>query len=329
MDEMPGPDSPHPPQKTIASELAKPFRRVPNVTYGPISLRFMRPLVRHAAGLLIPDVDLSGISIETIPTPGTTVTMRVYRRVESNGSVPVVFWIHGGGYIIGDNEEDRWAKLFCDTGDVAVISAGYRLAPEHPFPAALDDLVAAVEWLRDHGAGRGLDSDRICIGGESAGGGLAAALVQQLHDAGVPMKGQLLVYPMLDDRTAVDEAIDRKEHLAWNNGSNHFGWSSYLGAEPGRDTVPQYAVPARREDLSGLPPAWIGVGDLDLFLRENTAYARRLLEADVPTAFELVEGAPHGFPSIVPGAQLSQAFTASAASFVMDVLDVDGSSDDR
>ena len=191
------------------------------------------------AGFFLPKTSMDGLVFEDIPTPGTTKTMRIYRRSDSAGGMPVVFWIHGGGYIVGNNTtEDRWGALFCRSFDCAVVAAGYRLAPEHPFPAGLDDLRAAVQWVLDHRADHGLDPARILVGGESAGGGLAAALAQLLHDDGVPIAGQLLACSMLGDRTAVRTDIGRREHLGWSNGSNHFGWSSYLGAEPGGDTTP-------------------------------------------------------------------------------------------
>ena len=230
-------------------------------------------------------------------------------REAAAGGLPVVFWIHGGGYIVGDNTtEDRWGAVFCRSFDCAVVAAGYRLAPEHPFPAGLDDLRAAMQWVLDHGADHGLDPTRILVGGESAGGGLAAALAQRLHDDGVPIAGQLLACPMLDDRTAVRTDIGRREHLGWSNGSNHLGWSCYLGAEPGGDSTPEYAVPARRSDLSGLPPTWIGVGDLDVFWDEDIEYAHRLEEAGVPVTLETAEGGPHGYQAIAPKAAISKRF---------------------
>jgi len=284
---------------------------------GPTLMKVMRRFTKF----FLPKTSMDGLVVEDIPTPATTKTMRIYRRSDSTGAIPVVLWIHGGGYIMGNNtSEDRWGALFCRSFDCAVVAAGYRLAPEHPFPAALDDLRAAVQWVLDHGADQGLDPQRILIGGESAGGGLAAALAQRLYDDGVPMAGQLLACPMLDDRTAVRTDIGRREHLAWSNGSNHFGWSCYLGAEPGSNTTPEYAVPARRSDLTGLPPAWIGVGDLDVFWDEDIEYARRLEQAGVSVTVETAEGGPHGYQAIAPNAAISKRFNASAVAFAKDVL---------
>lgn len=260
--------------------------------------------------------DLEGLAVGEMPVPGSDRFMVTVRRATSTESAPVIFWIHGGGYVMGSNEtEHRWGARFCRDIDCVFLVPGYRVAPEHPFPAALDDLRAAVTWVLDHGAAHGFDPTRIVVAGESAGGGLAAALVQRLHDEGVSLRGQLLVYPMLDDRTAVKSEIEPKEHVAWSNASNRLGWSSYLGTEPGGDTTAEYAVPARRSDLSGLPPAWIGVGDMDLVYDENLEYAKRLEEAGVPVTVETADGAPHGFPFIAENAAVSQRFLASAVDF--------------
>jgi acetyl esterase/lipase len=235
-----------------------------------------------------------------------------------------VLWFHGGGLILGRPEQDdaRCAELVRALG-VAVVVPRYRLAPEHPFPAALDDGLAAWRWLHDH-----LDLPRgaVAVGGESAGGGLAAALAQRLRDLGGPQPAcQVLVYPMLDDRTAADRGLDGGGHVLWNNHSNRTGWSAYLGGPPGAPTVPRYASPARRSDLGGLPPAWIGVGTLDLFLAEDRDYARRLTAAGVPCDLDEVPGAVHGFLGLAPGAPISRAATRAQVAFLRRHLGLDRS----
>ena len=309
---------------TIDPELRKAFRLLPRMVLGPVTVRIMEAVTP----LMIKNVPMDGLTTEELTPPGTSKSMFVHRRVGGGSSLPVVFWIHGGGYVMGkpDNEH-RWAAAFLQALDCVVVCPGYRLAPQHPFPAALDDLLAAVDWVNDDGPARGVDPSRLVVAGESAGGGLAAALVQKLHDDGVPMLGQVLVYPMIDDRTAVRTDIGRRQHYAWSNGSNHYGWSSYLGVTPGADSVPDYAVPSRREDLTGLPKAWIGVGDMDVFYDENLEYARRLEAAGVPVLVETPTGAPHGFPSIAPDARVSHEFTTSAVRFAADVLGAAGASD--
>jgi acetyl esterase/lipase len=222
--------------------------------------------------------------------------LRIYEPPERRRDGALV-WVHGGGLIIGDaRQDDPLCSGTAAALGVPVVSINYRLAPRHPFPAAHDDLRSGWAWVQEHAAELGVDASRIAIGGESAGGGLAAALVQRLHDdGGVQPAAQWLFAPMLDDRTAADASLDSREHFVWNNVANRFGWSSYLGTEPGADHVARYAVPARRPDLSGLPPAFITVGSIELFREEGETYARRLRDAGVEVAFDLVDGAPHGF----------------------------------
>jgi acetyl esterase/lipase len=221
-----------------------------------------------------------------------------------------LLWIHGGGFVIGTASQDN---AFCavtarDLG-IVVVAAGYRLAPENPFPAALDDVACAWQWLQHSAEALGADPGRIAIGGQSAGGGLAACLVQRIHDAGgVQPAAQWLFCPMLDDRTAARGELDRVGHFLWNNSLNRTGWSAYLGTGPGGSAPPEYAVAARRTDLRGLPPAWIGVGDIDLFCEEDRDYARRLRDAGVECAFDLVKGAPHGFETFAPKAAVTQRY---------------------
>jgi acetyl esterase/lipase len=149
-----------------------------------------------------------------------------------------------------------------------------------------------------------VDASRLAIGGASAGGGLAAALALLTRDRGeISLTAQLLVYPMLDDRTVYRKGLDKPGLRLWNQSSNKFGWSAYLG-----NADRSVAVPARREDLSGLPPAWLGVGTFDLFHDEDLAYAERLKAAGVPCEVEVVPGAFHGFDGIVPKARVSQSF---------------------
>ena len=184
--------------------------------------------------------------------------------------------------------EDRTCGRLVERLGCTVLAARYRLGPEHPFPAGLDDLHQAFHWLVEQGHGP------IAIAGESAGGGLAAELCQRLRDEGGPQPvAQALVYPMLDDRTCLDEALTAGEHLVWNNRSNHAGWSAWLGHAPGRDQVAPYAVAARCEDLAGLPPAWLMVGDRDLFLQECRAYAARLKQAGVQVEVLEIAGGMH------------------------------------
>ncbi|MGH3723219.1 MAG: alpha/beta hydrolase [Mycobacterium sp.] len=234
-----------------------------------------------------------------------TVSIRLHQPVGLTSPAPALLWIHGGGYVLGCPEQDdrRCRRLANDLG-ITVAAVRYRLAPEHPYPASLKDCYTALEWLCSQD---GIDGTRIAIGGASAGGGLAAALSLLARDRGqITPVLQLLVYPMLDDRTNSRNDLDHKQFRVWSQRSNTYGWSAYLG-----DADPATAVPARCENLSGLPPAWIGVGTHDLFHDENMDYAARLSQAGVTCRTEVVPGAFHGFDYAAPRAKVSQAFIDS------------------
>jgi acetyl esterase/lipase len=209
---------------------------------------------------------------------------------------PAVYWIHGGGYVIGNRmQEDIRSASWVRALDCVVTSVEYRLAPDHPYPAALDDCDAGLRWLHAHVAELGVDVDRIGIGGLSAGGGLAAALAIHERDRGdVPVAFQLLDSPMLDDRQATPSS--RADWLrVWSRESNSFGWRAYLGDRYGTEDVPDTAAASRVMDMAGLPPALVLVGAADGFCDEDVDYAARLNRAGVPTELHVYPGAPHGF----------------------------------
>jgi acetyl esterase/lipase len=252
----------------------------------------------------------AGVTVTERALPGRGgASVRVIGEPSDGVARPAVLWIHGGGYVMGRAKTDdahcaRLAKRLRAT----VLSVDYRLAPGHPFPTPLDDCLAAYELLHREAASLGIDPARVVIGGLSAGGGLAAALVLRAHDLGLPAPAlQLLVYPMLDDRTALRDVDDRL-HRLWDPASNRVGWSAYLGRAPGGDGVPDHAAPARRRDLAGLPPAWIGVGTADLFHDEDVTYAARLRDAGVPVTLDVVEGAFHAFDVVAPNTAVSRRF---------------------
>ena len=257
------------------------------------------------------DPDL-GIATVPFTGPGGEMAYRVFQPPSAAAAVPALLWIHGGGLILGTPEQDDATNLMLSRElGIAVFSASYRLAPEHPAPAALDDLVAGFRELVARADEFGVDPARIVIGGASAGGGLAAALAQRLLDEGGPQPVfQLLVYPMLDDRTALRDDIDERNLRLWSPASNRYAWSAYLGPDASATGIHSSVVPARRGDLRGLPPAWIGVGTLDLFHDEDVAYARRLEEAGVPCELMIVPGAFHGFDAVFRRAGVTRAFHA-------------------
>ncbi len=235
-----------------------------------------------------------------VPGPQGAPQVRVltYRHPKATGIVPAFLDIHGGGYIMGspDMSDLRNRAIAAEIGCM-VVSVDYRLAPDTPHPGPVEDCYAALKWMHENAAQIAIDRGRIAIGGGSAGGGLAAALALLARDrAEVPLVFQLLIYPMIDDRTCVDG--DPHQYVGeyiWTAQSNHFGWSSLLGCEPGSEGVSPYAAAARAEDLSGLPPAFISTGALDLFFEEDLEYARRLNRAGVPVELHVYPGAFHGF----------------------------------
>jgi acetyl esterase/lipase len=278
-------------------DLRRIARFIPRQLVTPMTLPIMRMGTRLLGRRTPDDVEVLTLT--------SGVGVRLYRPAGASGAGPALLWIHGGGYVIGNAaQDDVLCRRFARELGATVASVDYRLAPEHPYPTPLEDCYSVLAWLARLPS---VDPARVAVGGASAGGGLAAALALLARDrAEVPLAAQLLVYPMLDDRTVDRDDLDNPGHRLWNQSSNKFGWASYLG-----DAHPDIAVPARREDLSGLPPAWIGVGTLDLFHDEDLAYAERLKAVGVPCEVEVVSGAFHGFDGIASKAEVSQSFFKS------------------
>lgn len=300
----------------INPELRRAFGKVPPI---PFQNRILLKLIEVALKLRRKPTSLRGVDITEHPTDHAYV--RIYHPGDGHSAAGLL-WIHGGGYILGAPQiTDDLCARYADELGITVVSAGYRLAPKYPFPAGLDDCRNAWQWFIDNAAALNVDPSRIAISGESAGGGLAAALAQRLTDeGGIQPAGQALLCPMLDDRTAANRELDALGHKMWSNRNNRGAWRHYLGSDPGGSEPPPYAVPGRREDLSGLPPAWIGVGDIDLFHDENLAYAQRLREAGVPCEFHASPGAPHGFELVVPDAAVTRRFWEDNFGFLRGVL---------
>lgn len=303
-------------------ELTPALKRFPPLTYNRWTRPFGAALVRVVTPKPVDGVDIEDVSLPNVRS-GFDLTLRVYRPSDQNGPTPGLLWAHGGGYILGTPKmDDLRASTFARDLGVVVVSPDYGLAPKHVFPAPLDDLVTTWLFTQASSDRLQIDRKRLAIGGESAGGGLAAALAQRIYDdpdLADPV-GQLLLYPMLDDRTATRDDLRSRDYKVWNFKSNHYGWSSYLDRPPGQADVAQYGVPARREDLSGLPPAWIGVGTLDMFYDEDMEYAERLRNAGVAVTAEVVPGAYHGFPALAPEAAVSVAFHDSQMDFLRSQL---------
>ncbi|BDV31786.1 alpha/beta hydrolase [Microbacterium terricola] len=236
---------------------------------------------------------------------------------EGGGSGAALLWIHGGGMVIGAAVQDhaRCADLARDLG-IVVVSVEYRLAPEHPYPVPLDDCHRAWEWLLTEAPLLDVDPARIAIGGQSAGGGLAAGLVLRVHDGGGPQPAaQWLFCPMLDDRTAANRELDGVRHFLWDNRANLAGWTAYVGS-PGAADVAEYAAPARRTDFAGLPAAWVGAGDIELFYSEDRDYAERMQRAGVDVTLEVVRGGPHAFESLAQKAPVARKYAGRAQAWL-------------
>jgi acetyl esterase/lipase len=294
------------PSTDFHPDLRKVARFAPRSLVGPKSLKVIRKL-----SAVIQRGGSSKGDVETLILR-SGVGVRLHRPTGVSQPGPALLWIHGGGYIIGTaQQDDELCRRFVRELGVTVAAVDYRLAPEHPYPAPLEDCYAALTWLSALPA---VDPARVAIGGASAGGGLAAALALLARDRGeVKPTLQLLAYPMLDDRSG--STAENPNYRLWGPKSNRFGWAAYLG-----NADPKVAVPARHEDLSGLPPAWIGVGTNDLFHDEDLAYAARLTAAGVPCHIETVPGAFHGFDLIVPKASVSKAFFASQCASLRSAL---------
>jgi acetyl esterase/lipase len=246
------------------------------------------------------------------PKKSPGVAVRIYRPQKPAGLLPALLWIHGGGYMLGDiDQEDFNAKQFTLAGGCVVVSVEYRLAPEFPYPAPLEDCYAALKWLSTHADDLKIDHSRIAVGGASAGGGLAAGLAILARDrAEVKVMFQLLVYPMINDCNIAPAAGNLPDTIFWTRESNLIGWRSYLGCEPGGKEISCYAAAYRATNLEGLPPAYITVGDIDLFAREDIDYAGRLIAAGVPAELHVYPGGCHAFDMLLPAADISTRFTA-------------------
>ncbi len=261
------------------------------------------PLIRNTPLPVWPDPEAEAavdLDIRQIPGPpgAPNVELRVCTPKAGAGRLPCLLHIHGGGYVVGTaaTQDAPHRRLALEAGCI-VASVEYRLAPETPFPGAVEDCYAALGWLIANAATLGIDGGRLGVIGESAGGGLAAALALLARDRREhALAFQHLVYPMLDDRTCTTtDPHPFAGEFIWTPHNNAFGWSCLLGVPPGSAGVSPYAAPARAEDLSGLPPTFISTGALDLFLDEDLDYARRLTRAGVPVELHVYPGAVHAF----------------------------------
>jgi acetyl esterase/lipase len=283
------------PAVDLSAEIVRKFRQSPSMP--PLPGPAPQPVERHIPG----------------PPGAPEIRLWVADPAPAEKSKPVLLHMHGGGFMMPDPWLLPRLQGIATDCHCVVVSVDYRLAPETRYPGSLEDNYAALKWVHAHAAELGIDRSRIAVGGESAGGGHAASLAIHARDRNeVPIVFQLLIYPGLDDRTgSTRPAPPAVGHFMWNASANRLAWSSLLGVPAGSSRVPAAAVPARVVTVAGLPPAWIGVGALDLFVEEDMEYARRLVHAGVATELLVVRGAFHGFDLVVPDAEASKQFSAS------------------
>ena len=242
---------------------------------------------------------------------GSSLRLCVYRPLTPKENVPALLWIHGGGLAMGcPEQEESIVQQFVDASGCLVVSPDYRLSMEAPYPAALDDCYAALCWMRAHAEEYGARTDQLFVAGGSAGGGLTAALTLYARDKGeIAVAFQMPWYPMIDDRMDTPSSQGNDDPV-WSSKYNALAWKLYLGPLYGADDVPVYAVPARAEDLSGLPPTLTFCGTLEVFRDATLAYVQRLRDCGVPVTFRLFARCYHAFQYTVPGAAVSREATA-------------------
>ncbi|MBH5319657.1 alpha/beta hydrolase [Paenibacillus sp. GSMTC-2017] len=246
---------------------------------------------------------------------GGEMLIKLYEpALRTSDKLPAMLWIHGGGYVMGHpNMDDALCERFVQEAKCVVVSVDYRLAPEHPYPAAINDCYAALTWMANEADSLGIDVNRLAIAGASGGGGLTAALALMARDKGGPaLIFQMPLYPMIDNRndTASSHEITAV-NATWNRANNVHAWGMYLGEHYGDNEVSPYAVPAKAESLAGLPPTYTCIGQLDLFRDETIDYVTRLAQAGVDVEFHLYPGGFHSFEMIVPLAEVSKRASKS------------------
>ena len=244
----------------------------------------------------------------TVSHDGQSINCVLLRPKNQSQKLPGLLWIHGGGYVTGGSYMvyfSRAIDIALEIGAV-VLAPDYRLAKRNPYPAALEDCYAALAELFHHAEELGIDPARISVGGESAGGGLTAALCMFARDQGVyPIKSQLPLYPMLD---CEDTASSRDNHgHGWNTARNHAAWKVYLSSLNRELPIPAYASPARQTDFRNLPPAYTFVGDGEPFYSETLQYVEKLREAGVSADYDVYSSATHAFDLLLPWLKISKA----------------------
>jgi acetyl esterase/lipase len=312
-----------------AAEAAAPFDPTPYVnpelrpfipqillqTNFPLTDQSLPMIRKGAAAISAPVLPEPAWAEQMIPGPAGAPEVRIYvvNAGQPGEAKPAILHMHGGGFVIGSGRSDiRTLQEIAAALDCVIVSVDYRLAPETRFAGSLEDNYAGLKWLHANAGKLGVDGTRIAVMGGSAGGGHAAMLAIAARDRGeIPLAYQALIFPALDDRTgSTRQKPPYQGALQWTPEHNRFGWSSLLGVPAGAADVPAGAVPARVENLQGLPPAFIGVGSIDLFVDEDVDYARRLADAGIAVTLDVVPGAFHGFDGI-QGTRVGAQFRAA------------------
>ena len=294
---------------TITPELIPRLREI-------VPVETLEDATFAEAGLERYDVEIPGHL-------GDTITVSVVQPTGRTGTGPGIYYTHGGGMISGN----RWAGIDGLFGwlreyNAVAVTVEYRLAPEHPDPTPVEDCYAGLVWTADHAAELGIDPGRILVAGGSAGGGLAAGITLLARDRrGPKLCGQLLMYPMLDDRDATPSTHQFEGIGVWDRTSNITGWSALLGERRGTDDVSIYAAPARATDLSGLPPTFIDCGSAEVFRDEDVAYATAIWAAGGEAELHVWPGGFHGFEAFAPQARLSQDMLAARDNWLERILE--------
>ncbi|HEY5820528.1 MAG TPA: alpha/beta hydrolase [Propionibacteriaceae bacterium] len=252
------------------------------------------------------------VAVEVLAVPGPDgepdISVRVYRPVSAGTTLPGIYYIHGGGMVLGTAAgEDPNAAMLCEQVGAVVVSVEYRLAPEHPHPAPVEDCYAGLVWAVQNSSALGFDPERLALYGGSAGGGLVIATALLARDRGGPaIRFMMPIYPMIDDRNETASSHEITDVGIWDRAGNIEAWGWYLGGKE----ADQYAAPTRAEDVSGLPPAFIDVGTMDLFRDEDIAFAQRLMQAGVPTELHINPGSYHASETFAPEAALTKRIWA-------------------
>ncbi|MFE4667504.1 alpha/beta hydrolase [Streptomyces sp. NPDC056716] len=262
------------------------------------------------------------VSVEERQVPGPEgapdITLLILRPTAAHEPVAALYHMHGGGMVIGDRRLGAAGFLpLVAEGRAVLISVEYRLAPEHPDPAPVEDCYAGLVWTARNAAGLGIDPDRLIVIGTSAGGGLAAGIALLARDRGFPrLSHQVLICPMLDDRLGTHSSRMLDGEGNWDRNDNLYGWTALLGERRGGPDVSPYAAPARAEDLSGLPRTYLDTGSVESFRDEVLGYAGRLSESGVSVDLHMWGGGFHGFDGLAPDTALSRAAVATRDEFL-------------